>query len=378
MTNFGLHMPGRLSVGILCQANNKGGAQKLIAISALDLARNGHTVTIFIPVLPYYFYFVSLYKRPLLWVRIALRYLRDWARSRQFSFQELLQEEGARDRISVKFVPLRASRSQLERLDCLVLHSIAGVAEYQRQFPQERQIYLLHHPEEHDHGHADTFKRIRQSFRGKILVISPFTAREISDHVPNPPVLPDPVSPILWDQRHAFDPEAPRKDIFFWKDQRGGSEGIEIIRALLEVRPRTTVTIWCRGRIHKSMTRQALPGVDIVDNLSERELCDLYLGHSLLLFPSTYEGFGMPPIEALACGCIPILHPDVGAAELYARDGENSIYLNGNSRDIALRIGSTLDSPETLRPMRVAAPESIVVFDPNGYGQRLLEAAGFL
>ena len=36
--------------------------------------------------------------------------------------------------------------------------------------------------------------------------------------------------------------------------------------------------------------------------VSERELATLYTGATLLLYPSLYEGFGLPVLEAMACG----------------------------------------------------------------------------
>jgi len=40
------------------------------------------------------------------------------------------------------------------------------------------------------------------------------------------------------------------------------------------------------------------------------ELSELYRGALAFLFPSLYEGFGLPPLEAMACG-IPVLTSNV-------------------------------------------------------------------
>jgi len=38
-------------------------------------------------------------------------------------------------------------------------------------------------------------------------------------------------------------------------------------------------------------------------HVSPDELVDLYRSAACLVFPSLYEGFGLPPLEAMACGC---------------------------------------------------------------------------
>jgi len=43
--------------------------------------------------------------------------------------------------------------------------------------------------------------------------------------------------------------------------------------------------------------------VDFVVQPDDVQLADLYRGACLLLFPSLYEGFGLPPLEAMAFGC---------------------------------------------------------------------------
>lgn len=45
------------------------------------------------------------------------------------------------------------------------------------------------------------------------------------------------------------------------------------------------------------------PGVTSVGHVSRAELVRLYRTAAGLVFPSLYEGFGQPPLEAMACGC---------------------------------------------------------------------------
>jgi glycosyltransferase involved in cell wall biosynthesis len=45
------------------------------------------------------------------------------------------------------------------------------------------------------------------------------------------------------------------------------------------------------------------PGVELRGWVSLDELAELYRRAAALVFPSLYEGFGQPPLEAMACGC---------------------------------------------------------------------------
>jgi glycosyltransferase involved in cell wall biosynthesis len=47
----------------------------------------------------------------------------------------------------------------------------------------------------------------------------------------------------------------------------------------------------------------AMPGADILGRVDRLELADLYTAAGCLVFPSRYEGFGLPCLEAMACGC---------------------------------------------------------------------------
>ena len=55
-----------------------------------------------------------------------------------------------------------------------------------------------------------------------------------------------------------------------------------------------------------------LPGVTLTGAVSDDELAAIYTGAHALVFPSDDEGFGLPPVEALACGT-PVSASDVPA-----------------------------------------------------------------
>lgn len=47
----------------------------------------------------------------------------------------------------------------------------------------------------------------------------------------------------------------------------------------------------------------SMPGARLLGRVTDAELADLYSSAGCLVFPSRYEGFGLPCLEAMACGC---------------------------------------------------------------------------
>jgi phosphatidylinositol alpha-mannosyltransferase len=63
-------------------------------------------------------------------------------------------------------------------------------------------------------------------------------------------------------------------------------------------------------------TELQIPGVKVFGGVSEAELIDLYQQAWVFCLPSSYEGFGVPYIEAMACGTPVVATPNPGALQV--------------------------------------------------------------
>ena len=88
--------------------------------------------------------------------------------------------------------------------------------------------------------------------------------------------------------------------------------------------------------------------------ITRKELADLYARASALVFPSLYEGFGLPPLEAMASGC-PAAVSNAGALPEVCGDA------------------ARLFDPTS--PDEIAAAVLDVLADPEPYARRGLERA---
>ncbi len=95
--------------------------------------------------------------------------------------------------------------------------------------------------------------------------------------------------------------------------------------------------------------------VEFVTGVPERRIIELYSEAELAVVPSLYEGFSLPAIEAMACGC-PLVATTGGAVpEVVGPDGITSMLVPpGDSEALAVRIKAALADPEGSRTIGMA------------------------
>lgn len=87
--------------------------------------------------------------------------------------------------------------------------------------------------------------------------------------------------------------------------------------------------------------------IKFLGRVSDEKLVEYYNNACAFIFPSIYEGFGIPPLEAQACGC-PVLVSDIPSLrEVVAESG---MYCNPNvPKDIADGMRKIINNPNDLK-----------------------------
>jgi glycosyltransferase involved in cell wall biosynthesis len=93
-------------------------------------------------------------------------------------------------------------------------------------------------------------------------------------------------------------------------------------------------------------------GVEVRGHVSADEVVELYRRASALVFPSLYEGFGQPPLEAMACGC-PVACSDAGSLPEIC-GGAARLFDPTNPEEIAAAVSEVLGDPEPWRELGLA------------------------
>ncbi len=112
--------------------------------------------------------------------------------------------------------------------------------------------------------------------------------------------------------------------------------------------------------IHKSMFASDIHSLGFV---ADADLPALMQAAEVFVYPSLYEGFGMPPIEAMACGC-PVICSDRGALREVVDDAA-AIVNPDDPRDIARQMTRLACDPEMRRNWIASGRERAKRFDWN-------------
>lgn len=106
-----------------------------------------------------------------------------------------------------------------------------------------------------------------------------------------------------------------------------------------------------RTNIYKRTSKMGIDGnVELLGNLNDDEVLDLYLNADCFVFPSLYEGFGIPLIEAMNAGC-PIVCSNSSCLPEIA--GKAAIYFDPYSpMDIKEKISTLLKCPDIANNLR--------------------------
>ena len=111
--------------------------------------------------------------------------------------------------------------------------------------------------------------------------------------------------------------------------------------------------------------------IRFLGRVSDDELVRLYNQAVCFVFPSLYEGFGLPPLEAMACGC-PVLTSDIPVEREVC--GDAALYFNPlEPNDILHTITQFLhDADVTKEKMRQKGYENITRFSWEKSAQVLM------
>jgi glycosyltransferase involved in cell wall biosynthesis len=192
-----------------------------------------------------------------------------------------------------------------------------------------------------------TFRSVawHRSVRGadRVITISSFVRDRAIDLLGLDPERVHPIHLGIDHDRFAPDPSVTREPLLLyparpWPHKNHGRL-FAAFSLLRQERPELRLVLTGGG--HEG----AVPdGVEARGNVAADELVGLYRRASALVFPSLYEGFGQPPLEAMACGC-PVACSDVASLPEVVGDAAR-LFDPNDPEAIASAVLDVLAAPE--------------------------------
>lgn len=208
-----------------------------------------------------------------------------------------------------------------------------------------------------------TYFRLMRRFARMVIVISEATKRDVQQHLRIPAeriaVTPLGINPVFQPQSQTTLANVRERLGIQWPYLLcvGNIEPRKNIARLIEafsiIRqhgwPHHLIVVGKGGPLsgpiyHASAALGLTDLVHFTGFIDNHDLAALYAGADAFVYPSLYEGFGLPVIEAMACGC-PVITSDV--ASLPEVGGEAAVYANPyDVASIATAIEQVLAAPD--------------------------------
>ena len=138
------------------------------------------------------------------------------------------------------------------------------------------------------------------------------------------------------------------------------------------MRSRDFTLVFAGGTNSRIFNPAAVAGESTVTGrVTDAELRALYDNAECFVYPSFYEGFGLPPLEAMTCGC-PVVASR--AASLPEVCGEAAVYCDpGDPADIARALDEVLENAEFRSELRRRGEMRAARFTWSRSAQALLD-----
>lgn len=145
------------------------------------------------------------------------------------------------------------------------------------------------------------------------------------------------------------------------KNLGGTLEAFRIARDEFGVKAKLVVVGFLGKGVASLVVRKGVESaVILTGSVSSLELKELYANAIALVFPSFYEGFGLPLVEAMSCGC-PVITSNISSMPEIA--GEAGILVNPHRpADIAHAIKSLCSNDEIQKRLSQVARERAKLF----------------
>ena len=127
-----------------------------------------------------------------------------------------------------------------------------------------------------------------------------------------------------------------------------------LVEAWREVRKQHPIDLVLAGRVRSDFTAPAPePGLSLLGAVPETDLPGLYSGALACLYPSLYEGFGLPVLEAMQCGAVVIASRDPAILEV--SEGAAMHVDAGDTKALAEALAAVASAPDRFSELRERA-----------------------